>query len=188
MMENMEIVWDRPDKEHVGNPMCGELVKRSVFTPFFPLPETTVVTPAAPDMAHKIPYTPREAGRLQKIINCHFHLDCLGIRWYENTRTDGSEQYDMEPSEEVIAEYDSIRQLPDGRLIGVKRLLFHWTLHIDIHEIGYEDSYCYTARDQAVEAMAAWDGSGDPGGGWHRHPKSGRRRPDGDPAKEFVRF
>lgn len=94
----------------------------------------------------------------------------------------------MEPSEEDIAAYYAIRQLPDGRLIGVLRLIFHWTLHIDIHAMGYEDRYCYATRDQAVDAMTSWDGIGDPGHGWHRHPTSGRRRPEGNPEKEFVEF
>jgi len=85
-----------------------------------------------------------------------------------------------------LAAYTDVRQLPDGRILGVHRLLYHWTLHIDISPIGYEDRYCYQTREQAVAAMTAWNGVGDPGGGWHRHPATGRRRPDGDPAKEYI--
>jgi hypothetical protein len=33
--------------------------------------------------------------------------------------------------------------------------------------------------------MEAWDGDGEPDG-WSRHPPTGRRRPGGDPDKEYV--
>lgn len=33
--------------------------------------------------------------------------------------------------------------------------------------------------------MERWDGTGEPDG-WMRHPVSGRRRPGGDPGKEYV--
>jgi hypothetical protein len=33
--------------------------------------------------------------------------------------------------------------------------------------------------------MNAWDGVGEPAG-WFREPATGRRRPDGDPAREYV--
>lgn len=82
--------------------------------------------------------------------------------------------------------YTDVRQLPDGRVIGVLRLLFHWTLHVDIHEYGYEDRYCYATKAQAVLALNEWDGTGDPGHGWHRHPSTMRRRTDGDPSREYI--
>jgi len=44
----------------------------------------------------------------------------------------------------------------------------------------------YQSRDAALVALAAWDGEGEPEG-WYRHPATGRRRPGGDPAQEFVR-
>jgi hypothetical protein len=37
----------------------------------------------------------------------------------------------------------------------------------------------------AVAAMYMWDGEDEPKE-WMRHPSSGRRRPDGDPSKEYV--
>lgn len=81
--------------------------------------------------------------------------------------------------------YEQIKELPDGRLIGINRLLFHWTMHVDIHPWGYEDRYCYQTLAGAIEAMEQWDGSGDPVG-WHRHPGTGRRRPDGDASREYI--
>lgn len=85
---------------------------------------------------------------------------------------------------EITDEYCFIKALPDGRICGVHRLLFHWTLHVDIDLCGYAERYCYQTRDGAVAALEGWDGQGDPIG-WHRHPDSGRRR---DPAtnREWI--
>lgn len=76
---------------------------------------------------------------------------------------------------EIAEGYAALRQLPDGRWLGVYRLLFHWTLHVDIDPTGYRDRYCYTYKHDAILAMQEWDGTGEPQH-WHRHPKSGRRR------------
>ncbi len=46
-------------------------------------------------------------------------------------------------------------------------------------------NYECTALDAGWRAAIGWDGKGEPEG-WYRGP-GGRRRPDGDPAKEFVR-
>jgi hypothetical protein len=88
--------------------------------------------------------------------------------------------------EDVKAHYHALRTLPDGRVIGVARLLHHWTLHIDIDWFGYEDNYCYATCDKAMVGLQEWTGIGDPPGGWHRHTRTGRRRPDGDPLQEYI--
>jgi hypothetical protein len=46
-------------------------------------------------------------------------------------------------------------------------------------------NYEAIAQDAGWRAALGWDGEGEPEG-WHRGP-GGRRRPGGDPAKEFVR-
>lgn len=76
---------------------------------------------------------------------------------------------------DVAAQYEALRRLPDGRICGVHRLLYHWTLHIGIDWFGYSDRYCFATAELALEALMTWDGTGDPVG-WHRHPKTGRRR------------
>lgn len=78
-------------------------------------------------------------------------------------------------SDEVKANYVHMRTLPDGRVCGVHQLLFHWTLHVGIHEFGYEERYCFDTFPRAVVGLESWSGEGDPEG-WHRHPESGRRR------------
>lgn len=50
------------------------------------------------------------------------------------------------------------------------------------------DDWLYDTPEAAVAALDAWAacaGAGEPDG-WMRHPRSGRRRPGGDPALEYV--
>jgi hypothetical protein len=77
--------------------------------------------------------------------------------------------------EEITSSYDEMRVLPDGRICGVHRLMFHWTMHVDIDPVGYAEHYCFATKELALKALHEWDGIGDPEG-WHRHPKTGRRR------------
>jgi len=76
---------------------------------------------------------------------------------------------------DVRDEYTYMKVLPDGRICGVHRLMFHWTMHVDIGEIGWEDKYCFPNQMSATKALEDWDGTGDPEG-WHRHLQTGRRR------------
>jgi hypothetical protein len=78
--------------------------------------------------------------------------------------------------EEVQRAYVALRELPDGRVAGVARLLFHWTLHYGITEIGIDGRYCYGTDIDAILDLALWEGVGDPPGRWHKHPPTGRRR------------
>lgn len=78
--------------------------------------------------------------------------------------------------EEALASYTTIRTLPDGQVCGVKPLVFHWTVHVDLDSVGYRDRWCFQTEDQANTALAAWDGVGDMPGDWHKHPTSGRYR------------
>lgn len=82
-----------------------------------------------------------------------------------------------------------VKDLGDGRYAGIKPLLFHWTLIVGAigDTWGYDDRWCYATEDLAQQALEAWGGRGEPAG-WHRHPNSGRRRPDGDRASEYVDF
>jgi hypothetical protein len=75
---------------------------------------------------------------------------------------------------------------------GVKQLLFHWTLirgAVGDYEC-YDDRYCYAtevgAKD-ALDQLKANNWTGEPLG-WHRHPKTGRRRTGGDPATEYIDY
>jgi hypothetical protein len=79
------------------------------------------------------------------------------------------------------------RILPDGREALVMPMLFG-VGRLCVGEPGqqyFEDMWCYPTVAAALVALANWDGTGEPDG-WHRHPTSGRRRPECDAAKEYV--
>lgn len=38
-----------------------------------------------------------------------------------------------------------------------------------------------------MRGLNEWNGEGEPEG-WYRHRKTGRRRPGGDPEKEYINF
>jgi hypothetical protein len=52
-------------------------------------------------------------------------------------------------------------------------------------KIGYADRWCYATRELAQKALDEWTGQDEPSG-WHRHPATGRRRENGDPAREYI--
>lgn len=84
--------------------------------------------------------------------------------------------------------YSDIVLSDDGRYAALMRLMF--TTAIVIGKIGDRDSYydrwCYHDEEHARAALRSWeaaDMTGEPSG-WHRHPRTGRRRTvDGD---EYV--
>jgi len=104
-------------------------------------------------------------------VDIYAETDADFVRWLQS------------PDGDCIA----VRLLGDGRYLAIRRLMFHWTLLIGAvgDRISYDDRYCYQTLAGATAALEAWDGSGDPDG-WHRHPKSGRRRPGGLAQLEFT--
>lgn len=100
----------------------------------------------------------------------------------ENTAASSAVTFDL--PDHVVTSYIDLKQLPDGRYIGTLRLLFHWTMHVDIDDVGYADRYCFSTYELAKAAFDVWSGEGDPDG-WHRHPKTGRRR-DLATGKEWI--
>ena len=85
---------------------------------------------------------------------------------------------------EVTESYRHVKALPDGRVIGVIRLIYHWSIHVNMDEVGYEEKYCFDTYDRAMVAFNTWDGKDEPPG-WHRHVPSGRRR-DMNTGREWV--
>lgn len=78
----------------------------------------------------------------------------------------------------------------DDEWVSIERLLFHWTMKVgEVGDYcGYRTRYCYENYATALGAAAIWadaNWEGEPIG-WHRHPDSGRRRPFGDPEREYV--
>jgi hypothetical protein len=87
-------------------------------------------------------------------------------------------------------DYLHVRMLPDGRVL----FLMRWRaagVQVSVGEgDGYfSDSWLYDAEqgldDAGWRAALGWDGEGEPDG-WSRHVQSGRRRPEGDAAREYI--
>jgi hypothetical protein len=87
----------------------------------------------------------------------------------------------------ALNDYTDLRFFPNGRNAAITKLMYTCALIADVDMSGYEDRWCYETYDKAKAALDAWDGEGEPTG-WHRHPDTGRRRPDGDASREYVNF
>lgn len=86
---------------------------------------------------------------------------------------------------------DDIRDLEDGTWIMARRLMYHWMLirGNEFESACYFDRWCYATEDLARDALAAFPvnptADYEPEG-WHRHPTTCRRRPDGDKSREYI--
>jgi len=89
------------------------------------------------------------------------------------------------------AEHLSVRPLGDGRAVYLCPM-FGGNLRLAIGWLGsesYDDLWCYQdgQGEAAWRAALGWDGEGEPEG-WYRHPDTGRRRPEGNAAREVVHW
>lgn len=73
--------------------------------------------------------------------------------------------------------YEFPRQLPNGQWIGVFRFIFTYGLVVGLDRLGYQKRYCYHVYNDALVAVANWDGEGDPPGNWIVEKPSGRAGP-----------
>jgi hypothetical protein len=62
--------------------------------------------------------------------------------------------------------YSDLRVLPDGRIVGIMKMLFTFGLFVDLNAVGYNHRYCYENYDEAKTDCDSWDGTGDPHGNW----------------------
>jgi hypothetical protein len=84
--------------------------------------------------------------------------------------------------------FAEVKIIRDGdAYAAIKPLLFHWTMVVGAvgDDVGYDDRWCYATEALARQHLDAWDGVGEPDG-WHRHPRTGRRRDNGDPETQYV--
>lgn len=90
-----------------------------------------------------------------------------------------------EPEEGVLLRFET----PDGRWVDLTNQIFNMRISIGpANSQTYTEFYCYRDRFHAMNAflLLRHDPTTEPTG-WVRHVPSARRRPDGDPAKEYVR-
>lgn len=81
-----------------------------------------------------------------------------------------------------------VKDAPDGRRVWVMPFMFTSAVIIGPPDAWtYDDRWCYATAALAATHARAWPAEpGTEPAGWHRHPNTGRRRPDGDPAREHL--
>ena len=81
-----------------------------------------------------------------------------------------------------------VKDMPDGRRVWIKKFTFTAAIIIGPDGTGmYDDRWCYATAELAATCARAWDAMpGTEPTGWHRHPTSGRRRPEGNPHREYL--
>jgi hypothetical protein len=98
--------------------------------------------------------------------------------------------YEEHAAEAARRELVAVRPLADGRELTIQRMGPGWgrlTVGPRPSHGHYDDAWDYPTHADALNAMEAWDGHGDPPDGWIRNLLTNRRRPDGDPAREHIR-
>lgn len=70
---------------------------------------------------------------------------------------------------EILQNYHCLRELPDGTLCGVLKLLYHYTIHVGIEETGYRRRWCFSdVLAEPALALLAYDGGDDMPGNWRK--------------------
>jgi hypothetical protein len=81
--------------------------------------------------------------------------------------------------------YTDFTVQPNGQIVVINRLLYTHAILAGLDAHGYKDRWCYDSYEIAKNALSEWNGEGEPKH-WHRHPGTGRRRPDGDATLEYI--
>lgn len=86
--------------------------------------------------------------------------------------------------------YDTYRIIDEDRFLAVQAMTFgKGRLHLCTNIWGPDESYCYARLEHAIAEMRRWhpDTESEPTG-WMRHLQTGRRRPQGHPAQEYIQW
>ena len=67
--------------------------------------------------------------------------------------------------------------LTTGELAGIMPMLYTTGLFVGLTEAGWRTRFCYEHRNDAIAALDAWDGHGDPPGAWIKEKPSDRLGP-----------
>lgn len=74
-----------------------------------------------------------------------------------------------------------------SQIVAVTPMMFTTAIVYGVDETGIAGRCCYTTATGAILAFLLWAGAiGSEPIGWIRHPETGRRRPNGDEAQEYV--
>lgn len=67
----------------------------------------------------------------------------------------------------------------------IARMMFDYRI-IETDGILVSNNWCYESEEAATAALEKLEDGTEPEG-WFRHVETGRRRPNGDPEKEYIR-
>ena len=70
--------------------------------------------------------------------------------------------------------YLAIKELKDGRLVGLIKMLFSVAIVVDINVIGYSHKYCYPEAQDAFNDYIEWSGENHPSGNWSKRKGKGK--------------
>ena len=73
--------------------------------------------------------------------------------------------------------YTRCTLLLTGELAGIMPMLYTTGLFVGITEAGWRTRFCYEHRKDAIAALDAWNGLGDPPGPWIKEKPSDRLGP-----------
>jgi hypothetical protein len=62
--------------------------------------------------------------------------------------------------------YEAMRVCGASGLCAIKQFNFTWGVVVGMDPLSHDRRYCYERRDEAVEALAAWDGTDHLAGPW----------------------
>jgi len=73
--------------------------------------------------------------------------------------------------------YSHIRVLPTGEIAGIQRQMYTTGIFVGLDETGYRTRFCYGNYEDAMKALADWDGEGFPPGYWIKQKPENIRGP-----------
>lgn len=68
--------------------------------------------------------------------------------------------------ERLKTEYQNVRVLDDGTIVGTIELIYTRAIVIDLNEYGYEKRFCFEDRERAVEEINKLTTGEDEPTGW----------------------
>lgn len=100
----------------------------------------------------------------------------------------------LDTTSQMLAGYHLLGVV-NNQVCAIGRLLYHWTIYVDLDPFGYRRRYCYTADlVPVVDAFFSWnDGELEPKG-WskdvqariYQDPETGKRWSEDDVAPEGI--
>lgn len=118
---------------------------------------------------------------LEKAKADHPNLYEKKYKTWNEQQPDAMEYKPVSPDPELVAYlgtqlYENFKQIPGRGLCATTRMLYTWGLVIGLDAAGSLGRYCFETEEEAVAALNAWDGTGDPAGNWIKYKGIGGER------------